>query len=61
VAGQLVDQFADCLRTQLVPAVEEAPAAPAASPAPAKPVAGLPLMLGALRRVIVRFLRRRRS
>jgi carbon monoxide dehydrogenase subunit G len=61
VAGQLVGRFADCLRTQLVPAAEEAAAAPAAAPAPAKPVAGLRLVLGALRRAIVRFFRRRRS
>jgi uncharacterized protein len=64
VAGQLVDRFADCLRTQLVPAAEEAaaaPAAPAATPAPAKPVAGIPLILGALRRAIGRFFKRRRT
>jgi carbon monoxide dehydrogenase subunit G len=63
VAGQLVGRFADCLRTQLVPATAEARAAPAAasSPAPAKPVAGLSLILGALRRAIVRFFRRRTS
>lgn len=62
VAGQLIDRFADCLRTQLVPAApEEAPAAPAASPPPAKPVAGLALTLGALRRAIVRFFKRRTS
>jgi uncharacterized protein len=65
VAGQLVDRFADCLKTQLVPAAEQAeapaPTAPAASPARAKPVAGLPLILGALRRAMVRFVKRRRS
>jgi carbon monoxide dehydrogenase subunit G len=63
VAGQLVGRFADCLRTQLVPATAEARATPAAasSPAPAKPVAGLALILGALRRAIVRFFRRRTS
>jgi uncharacterized protein len=62
VAGQLIDRFADCLRTQLVPAAaEEAPAAPAASPPPAKPVAGLSLTLRALRRAIVRFFKRRTS
>jgi carbon monoxide dehydrogenase subunit G len=61
VAGQLVDRFADCLRQQLVPAVDEAAPAPAASPARAKPVAGLPLILGALRRAIARFFRRRKS
>lgn len=63
VAGQLVNRFADCLRTQLVPAAEDPRAAPAppASPAPAKPVAGLPLILGALRRAIARFFRRRTS
>jgi uncharacterized protein len=63
VAGQLVGRFADCLRTQLVPATAEARAAPAAasSPAAAKPVAGLALILGALRRAIVRFFRRRTS
>jgi uncharacterized protein len=61
VAGQLVDQFADCLRTQLVPASEEAPVAPAASPPPARPVRGLSLALGALRRAIVRFFKRRTS
>jgi uncharacterized protein len=64
VAGQLIDQFADCLRTQLIPAAAEQtepPASPAASPARAKPVAGLPLIFGALRRAIVRFFRRGRS
>jgi uncharacterized protein len=65
VAGQLVGRFADCLRTQLVPAAAEARAAPEAparaSPAPPKPVRGLPLLLGALRRAIVRFFERRRS
>jgi carbon monoxide dehydrogenase subunit G len=63
VAGQLVGRFADCLRTQLVPAAEETRAtrAAAASPAPAKPVAGFPLILGALRRAIARFFRRRTS
>jgi carbon monoxide dehydrogenase subunit G len=60
VAAQLVERFADCLRTQLVPA-EEAGAAPAGSPAPAKPVRGFPLILGALGRAIARFFKRRRS
>jgi uncharacterized protein len=60
VAGQLIDQFADCLREQLVPAAEKASAAPAAA-APAKPVRGLPLIFGAVRRAIVRFFKRRRS
>jgi uncharacterized protein len=62
VAGQLVDRFAECLRTQLAPRAEEAAAAAAAAPPTAsKPLAGLPLVLDALRRAIVRFLRRRRS
>jgi uncharacterized protein len=64
VAGQLVDRFADCLREQLVPAAAaegQAPATPVATPARAKPVGGLSLILGALRRAIVRFFTRRRS
>jgi uncharacterized protein len=63
VAGQLVGRFADCLRTQLVPAAAEVGAVPepAAAPAPATPVAGVPLILGALRRAIARFFGRRTS
>jgi carbon monoxide dehydrogenase subunit G len=61
VASRLVGQFADCLRTQLVHAPEGAAAAPTASPPPAKPVAGLSLIVGALRRAIVRFFKRRTS
>jgi uncharacterized protein len=65
VAGQLIDQFADCLKTQLAPAAAqpEARASPAAAPAPAepKPVEGLPLILGALRRAIARLFKRRKS
>jgi carbon monoxide dehydrogenase subunit G len=63
VAGQLVGRFADCLRTQLVPAAAEVGAVPepAAAPAPATPVAGVPLILGALRRAIARFFKRRKS
>jgi uncharacterized protein len=65
VAGQLIDQFADCLKTQLAPAAAqpEARASPAAAPARAepKPVEGLPLILGALRRAIARLFKRRKS
>jgi uncharacterized protein len=67
VAAELVSRFADCLRTQLVPVAEQAPAAPAepaapaATTAPTKPVRGLPLILGALRRAIARLFKRRKS
>jgi uncharacterized protein len=59
VAGQLVGRFADCLREQLAPAAEEVRSAAPPSPPRAEPVRGLPLILGALRRAIGRFFRRR--
>jgi uncharacterized protein len=59
VSSQLVSQFADCLKARLSgPAEHGEP--PRAAPA-AKPIAGLPLILGALRRALARLLRRRSS
>jgi len=55
VAAQLVGRFAECLRTQLVAAPEEARAAVTEA---AAPVSALSLGLGALGRAIGRFLRR---
>ncbi len=62
VSSQLVSRFADCLKGQLTPVAEE-PAAVAAqpAPAPAAPLSGLPLLLGALRRALVRLVGRRSS
>jgi carbon monoxide dehydrogenase subunit G len=57
VASQLVGRFADCLREQLSAPTDGAPAQPAS----AKPVAGLPLVLGALRRAVIRLFRRRET
>jgi carbon monoxide dehydrogenase subunit G len=60
VAAQLVNGFADCLKTQLAPVATQAAPAP---PPRARPVAGLPLILGALRGYLARragFLRHRR-
>ncbi len=59
VASQLVTRFADCLEAELGAAPEQRTAAPA-TPPPVKPVSGLPLILGALRRAVVRFFNRRR-
>ena len=55
VSAALVTQFADCLQAQLTASPEEASAALSAA---AKPVAGLPLALAALRRAFARGLRR---
>jgi uncharacterized protein len=64
VAAQLTRRFAECLEAQLAaPARPEASAATARDreppPSPAKALAGLPLVLGALRRALVRLIRRR--
>ena len=64
VASQLTRRFAECLQAQLAAAPETARTAapveaPPPTPEPAQPLAGLPLVLGALRRALVRFLRRR--
>ncbi|MBA2536037.1 MAG: SRPBCC family protein [Actinobacteria bacterium] len=57
VSSQLVGKFADCLKSELSSDPGEE-----ASPRPveaAKPISGLSLALGALRRAVVRFVRRR--
>ena len=64
VAAQLTRRFAECLEAQLAaPARPEASAATSGDgeppPSPAKALAGLPLVLGALRRALVRLIRRR--
>ena len=61
VSTQLVSRFADCLKAQLdsSPSGEDGAEAPSPSPAPAQPVAGLPLLIGALGRAIVRIFKRR--
>jgi uncharacterized protein len=56
ISAQLVTSFADCLRAQLDAAPAEAQRAVAAQ---AKPVAGLSLFLGALRRALTRLIGRR--
>jgi carbon monoxide dehydrogenase subunit G len=56
VSSQLVTRFADCLQAQLAAPPEEAGAAVAVD---AKPVSGLSLLLGALRRALARFVQRR--
>ncbi|MDQ3859099.1 MAG: SRPBCC family protein [Actinomycetota bacterium] len=66
VASQLTRRFAECLQAQLAPAPETARTAapaepPPPAPEPAQPLAGLPLILGALRRALVRLVRRRES
>jgi carbon monoxide dehydrogenase subunit G len=67
VSSRLVSRFAECLQAELTQPpseVREASAAGAASsptPAPAQPISGLPLVLGALRRALVRLVRRRPS
>lgn len=55
ISSQLATSFAECLQAQLA-APEETAAAAAAQ---AKPLSGLSLFFGALRRAIVRFFRRR--
>ena len=59
VSSQLVSRFADCLKRELSAPRGEAEAAPAA-PAASQPLSGLPLVLGALRRAVVRLVRRER-
>ena len=61
VSTQLVSRFADGLKAQLdsSPSGEDGAEAPSPAPAPAQPVAGLPLLLGALGRAIVRIFKRR--
>jgi hypothetical protein len=56
VSSQLVTSFAECLKTQLAAEPEVAREAVAAQ---ARPVAGLPLILGALRGALARFFGRR--
>jgi uncharacterized protein len=56
ISSQLVDSFAKCLQTQLASAPEEAAGAVAAQ---AKPVSGLSLFFGSLRRAIGRIFGRR--
>jgi carbon monoxide dehydrogenase subunit G len=56
VTAQLVSRFADCLQTQLAGTPEEAQARVAEQ---AKPVSGIALALGALRRALARLLGRR--
>jgi carbon monoxide dehydrogenase subunit G len=56
VSTQLVSSFADCLQKQLTAAPEKAQAAVAAQ---SKPVGGLRLGLGALRRALGRIFRRK--
>jgi uncharacterized protein len=61
VAGQLTRRFADCLRAQLASGGDgaAAPGRESSPPAePAQPVAGLPLVFGALRRAVTRIARR---
>ena len=64
VAAQLTRRFAECLQAELAPAPDASraaapPEAPPPTPEPAQPLAGFPLVLGALRRALVRLLRRR--
>lgn len=56
ISAQLVSSFADCLQAQLASAPEEAQNAVAEQ---AKPVSGLSLIVGALRRALTRFIGRR--
>ena len=56
ISAQLVGSFADCLQAQLAAAPEEAREAVASQ---AKPVAGLSLFFGALRRALTRLIGRR--
>jgi uncharacterized protein len=56
ISAQLVTSFAECLQAQLAAAPEEAAAATAAQ---ARPVGGLSLFFGALRRKLARLFRRR--
>lgn len=56
VSSQLVTSFAECLQAQLAASPEEAEAAIAAQ---AKPLSGLALAFGALRRALARLLGRR--
>jgi uncharacterized protein len=56
ISAQLVSSFADCLQAQLAAAPEEARKAVVSQ---ARPVAGLSLFLGALRRALARFVGRR--
>ncbi len=66
VSSQLVRQFADCLASQLEPPSETEAAvsgAPVSAPAPppAKPISAFSLLAGALRRALVRLVRRREA
>ena len=56
VSTQLVSSFADCLQAQMESTPEEARQAREEQ---AKPVAGLSLAVGALRRAVARLIRRR--
>jgi uncharacterized protein len=56
ISAQMVTSFAECLEAQLVAAPEVAAAATSAQ---AKPVGGLSLFFGALRRKLARLFRRR--
>jgi uncharacterized protein len=56
ISSQLVSSFAECLQSQLAPSQE---AAEAAVSRQAKPVSGLTLALGALRRALARIFTRR--
>ncbi len=58
VSSQLVTQFADCLKAQLIASPKEAAAAIEAQ---SRPVSGVRLGLGALWRALGRFFRRTRS
>jgi uncharacterized protein len=59
VSSRLVQEFADCLKTQLGPEDAEAGSERALPrPAPARPISGLPLLFSALRRALVRLVRR---
>jgi carbon monoxide dehydrogenase subunit G len=64
VSSRLVSRFADCLKAELTQPASQSPetaeaAAPSPAPAPAQPISGLPLILGALRRALVRLVKRR--
>jgi carbon monoxide dehydrogenase subunit G len=58
ISSQLVESFAECLQAQIALPADDASAE--ATP-PAKPIAGLRLLVRSLRRALARLLRRRRA
>jgi carbon monoxide dehydrogenase subunit G len=59
VSAQLVNRFAECLKTELSAPEDSGPPRETRAAEPAEAVSGLPLIVSALRRALVRIFRRR--